>query len=92
MGRGVLREKAGRAMWPCSAMEPPGERQAARHRVDIALDVDSHVAIVRLLEDTDDVEDRVRRRDVREEGVAEALARRRALNQAGNVHDLQGGG
>ena len=40
------------------------------HRVDVALDVDGDVAVVGLLEDADDVEDGVRRRDVREEGVA----------------------
>ena len=40
------------------------------HRVDVALDVDGDVAVVGLLEDADDVEDGVRRGDVREEGIA----------------------
>ena len=40
------------------------------HRVDVALDVDGDVAVVGLLEDADDVEDGVRRGDVRQEGVA----------------------
>ena len=66
-----------------------GDDLEVAHRVDLALDVRRHVAVRRLLEDADDVEDRVRRRNVREEGVAEALARRRALDQAGDVHHLQ---
>ena len=59
-------------------MAAPGRRRSTyygctllwAHRVDVALDVDGDVAVVGLLEDADDVEDGVRRGDVRQKGVA----------------------
>ena len=55
------------------------------HGIDGALDVRD----LRVLKDARDVEDTVDGADVREEGVAEALALVSAAHQAGNVGDAQ---
>mmetsp|Transcript_24982 Transcript_24982/g.57743 ORF Transcript_24982/g.57743 Transcript_24982/m.57743 type:complete len:419 (-) Transcript_24982:19-1275(-) len=58
------------------------------HGVDRAVDVD-HVLVV---EASDHVDDGVALSDVSEELVAEALSGGRALHQAGDVDELEGGG
>ena len=56
------------------------------HRVNIP----GHVDDVRVLEAAHDVDERVHLADVAEELVAQTLAVRRPLHQAGDVHELEG--
>ncbi len=58
------------------------------HRVNVAGDVDD----VRVFEAADDMDEGVHLADVAEELVAEALAVGGAFDEAGDVHELEGGG
>ena len=63
-----------------------GDDLDVAHRVNVSGDVDD----VRVLEAAHDVDERIHLADVAEELVAEALAVGRALDQAGDVHELKG--
>ena len=71
-----------------------GEGELELDDLAIAHGIDAvhHVQDVVVVEAADDVHDRVRLADVGEELVAESLALGRALDESGDVHELDGGG
>ena len=70
-----------------------GEHQLGVDDLDVAHRIDRarHVEDVRVLEAAHDLHDGVHLADVGEELVAEPFALARALHQAGDVHELDGG-
>ena len=71
-----------------------GEDELSRDYLDVAHRVDraGDVMNVVVLETADDLDDRINFADVGEKFVAEALARARALDQPGDVDELEHGG
>ena len=69
-----------------------GQHQFGRHDLDVAhrVNVAGDVDDVRVFKAAHDLDERIHFADVAEELVAQALALRRAFDQAGDIHELDG--